>query len=504
MASLQKVYTATKLTGQVYTPNYIVRKMLNDAGYCSARILGKHVLDPACGDGRFLSEIVRTIIHYSPKESLEHHLQFVNGWDIDAIAVAQCIDSLQAIVRPLGLNVQWNVRVCNALTQVEGMHSIFAIDIPKFDYVFGNPPYIRIQHLDEAQRRYIQANFSFCKSGSTDIYIAFFELAYHLLSPDGVCAYITPNTFFYTETAAVCRRYFAEKKAIQQITNYGEIQLFDNATTYSAIVIFNRRLNDVFLFQRAKNATVFEEKRISIVDLPKDKIWQLSIDDRIKAKKGTILLKDVCSIHVGITTLCDKAYIFTYIEEEGEYVIVNTRLKGLIKLERSILKAIIKGSTLKSSDDPITEYVLFPYRFIEGKQHIIEEQVMREEYPLAYDYLCSVREDLDARDNGKPNTVAWYAFGRSQGLVTSFGSKLIFSPMNLRPNFVYYPNEECTFYSGYCIKYSGSYEQLAAALNTEEMRKFIEVSSRDFRGGWKAYNKKVVENFPIPSILKND
>jgi len=27
------------------------------------------------------------------------------------------------------------------------------------------------------------------------------------------------------------------------------------------------------------------------------------------------------------------------------------------------------------------------------------------------------------------------------------------------------------------------------------MQRFVEISSRDFRGGWKAYNKKVIEEF---------
>jgi hypothetical protein len=29
------------------------------------------------------------------------------------------------------------------------------------------------------------------------------------------------------------------------------------------------------------------------------------------------------------------------------------------------------------------------------------------------------------------------------------------------------------------------------------MDKFVSMSSRDFRGGWKAYNKKIVENFEV-------
>ncbi|MDR2439888.1 MAG: hypothetical protein LBE12_11030, partial [Planctomycetaceae bacterium] len=100
---------------------------------------------------------------------------------------------------------------------------------------------------------------------------------------------------------------------------------------------------------------------------------------------------------------------------------------------------------------------------------------------------------------GLPNSVAWYAFGRSQGLNTSFGEKIIFSPMNCKPNFIYYPNPDATFYSGYCIKKINGFsiEKLLFQLNSDRMDKFVSMSSRDFRGGWKAYNKKIIENFEV-------
>ncbi|GAB4339554.1 MAG: hypothetical protein OHK0038_18720 [Flammeovirgaceae bacterium] len=119
---------------------------------------------------------------------------------------------------------------------------------------------------------------------------------------------------------------------------------------------------------------------------------------------------------------------------------------------------------------------------------------------MAYDYLLSVKEELDKRDNGKPNAVAWYAFGRSQGLDTSFGKKILFSPMNNKPNFVLVENEESTFYSGYCIKYNGDYAFLLEQLNSQRLADFIAVSSRDFRSGWKAYNKKALEEFTITKL----
>jgi hypothetical protein len=63
---------------------------------------------------------------------------------------------------------------------------------------------------------------------------------------------------------------------------------------------------------------------------------------------------------------------------------------------------------------------------------------------------------------------------------------------------VHYKNPETTFYSGYCIKFNGTnIEKLIPQLNSDRMDKFVSMSSRDFRGGWKAYNKKIVENFEI-------
>jgi hypothetical protein len=350
--------------------------------------------------------------------------------------------------------------------------------------------------LDIEQREYIQKNYTFCKGGSTDIYIAFYELCMSLLTKDGVCGLITPNTFLHTETARPLRQYFALHQNIRQLTNYGDMQLFDDATTYSAIAIFDKKARHNFLYQRAFGIKTMESRQISFIEL-QEPFWQLSHQEPVTELTNGKKLKDICKIHVGITTLCDSAYIFPIEKIEGKFAFVKTKLRGTVKIEKEILKPIVKGSKLKDSEQKISEHVLFPYIKQNGKHVIIPEEELQRKYPLAYDYLLSVKPELDKRDNGKLNTVAWYAFGRSQGLDTSFGAKIIFSPMNYRPNFVYYTDPECTFYSGYCIKYDGDVKKLLSQLNSERMQEFISASSRDFRGGWKAYNKKVIENFEV-------
>lgn len=494
MASLIKTYISQKLLGQIYTPSFIVEKILDEIGFNEPSVLGKTLLDPACGDGRFLEEVVKRIIKLSPLEQLENNLLCVHGWDIDEQAVELCIKNLNKFTSLLNISIDWNIRKCNSIKQLPKNDLFTDAKEEKFDFIVGNPPYIRIQHLDEANRKFIQQNYKFCQNGSTDIYIAFYELAYHILSNDGICGLIAPNTFFYTETGRYLREFLANNMLIKQISNYADIQVFENATTYSAIMIFDKKKHDRFLFQQAYSKLDFLSREMEISEIQQQKVWQLSIEksENIEGVK----LKDICKIHVGITTLCDKAYIFPIEPIDENYVWAKTKLRGDVKIEKSILKPIIKGSTLKSSQDKINEYVLFPYQKHNGKNQIISEETLKS-YPLAYQYLLSVKEYLDKRDNGQRNPVAWYAFGRSQGLDTSFGKKIIFSPMNFKPNFVLYENEDCTFYSGYCIKYNGNYEYILKALNSQRLADFIAISSRDFRGGWKAYNKKVLEQFTI-------
>lgn len=491
MASLTKTYDNQKLLGQVYTPRFVVEKILSDVGFDNPSSLGKTILDPSCGDGRFLTVVAEKIIEFSPKEDLKVNLEKIYGWDIDAQAIDYCLENLNKLVKHLGIQIDWNIQVSNSLKKIT------ELDTPKFDFIVGNPPYIRIQHLEEAERAFIQGYYKFCKSGSTDTYIAFYELCNFLLDKNGICALITPNTFFYSETAKFMRAYFASKQSLIKITNYADIQLFDNATTYSAITIFGKKMNENIIFEHAKAENEFETREINFNEIKNQKIWQLSITPT--TEQEGVKLKDICNIHVGITTLCDKAYIFSVqdIENESDYVLANTHFKGLVKIEKAILKPIIKASKLKSSEDKISQYVLFPYHKANGKHKIIPEESLKNDFPLGYDYLLSVKEELDKRDNGKNNAVAWYAFGRSQGLDTSFGKKILFSPMNNKPNFILVENEECTFYSGYCIKYKGDYNFLLKQLNSQRLADFIAVSSRDFRGGWKAYNKKTLEEFII-------
>ena len=140
MASLVKTYSSEKQLGQIYTPDFIVCKILDQVGYLGEQLLGKTILDPACGDGRFLVQIAKRILQYSPIETLARNLEKIHGWDVDEVAIEQCIANLNQLVQNLGIMVNWQVKVCNSLEMLPDD----APNTPKFDFVVGNPPYIRI------------------------------------------------------------------------------------------------------------------------------------------------------------------------------------------------------------------------------------------------------------------------------------------------------------------------------------------------------------------------
>ena len=75
--------TGRKETGCVYTPPDIVNEILDAAGYIPARDLqSMTILEPSCGNGAFLVEIVSRLI-----ESIRQHSP---SRDIDSLGGGDC------------------------------------------------------------------------------------------------------------------------------------------------------------------------------------------------------------------------------------------------------------------------------------------------------------------------------------------------------------------------------------------------------------------------------
>jgi len=105
-------------------------------------------------------------------------------------------------------------------------------DFVGFDVVIGNPPYIRQEELKDF-KTYYKANYKL-HSGTTDIYVYFIEKGFGILKNNGVFTYIMPNKFMQAGYGRPARKFFLENNLIE-IIDFGDFQVFDEATTYTCI-----------------------------------------------------------------------------------------------------------------------------------------------------------------------------------------------------------------------------------------------------------------------------
>ena len=497
MASLTRSYTADKLTGRVYTPPEIVARILDLVGFQGEGIARRRVLDPACGDGQFLAEVVRRILDAVPPADRPAALARVHGWDIDADAVAACCRRLDALAAPL--TVDWNVGVRNAL----GALPDGTTDGERFDLVVGNPPYVRIQHLDAADRRTLQTRFTLTRAGSTDLYIAFFELALALLAPGGRVGYVTPNSYFHTAAGAALRAHLAAGRHVRHVVDYGARQVFPGVTTYAAITVLGDAPVAQLDYVDASGET---ETTRTVRSLATRGPWRFGADGDALDPERYRPLRELARVRVGLATLADRVFIGSLAEPSAfddaaaaDAVGVRFKDAGDVPIERGLLRRIVKGSKVRMGEPPWRgQVIVFPYaRGADGAHALIPEAELAARFPLGHAYLTRVRPRLDRRDNGRPNAAGWYAFGRTQALDTAFSPKILCPPMAKTPTFVVDCDAETTLYSGYFITSDHDLDALAAQLASDRMADWVRAGSRDYAGGWKGYSKASFQDFPI-------
>ncbi len=497
-----------KVNGVVYTPSEIVRLILAEVGYRGEVLRGGWFLDPACGEGAFLEEGVRLLLEAAQAkgwyaqtiaQALENQIW---GVDIDAAALRRAKEKLDTLASAYGLrDIRWNLHQADALDPFW-----VARFRGRFRWVVGNPPYVRIQHLGEARRRFLQSHYQFCQTGSTDLYIAFFEAALHLLEEGGFLGFITPNTYFYTRAAENFRTYLTKSGYLRKIIDFRDQQVFKGVTTYTAITILQKAppppkvvLAEGLVTQEGRTSTrVLGE--VSSRALPPTG-WTIAppaILRRLEEiERRGYPLGEIAKIHVGITTLADELYIFQYPQWKGNLAKIQLRDGRRFWIEAELLRPIVKVSVLKSPDEDQDRWLLFPYEQREGRYQLILEDRLKEAYPLTYQYFLAVRERLLLRDKGKPNPYGWYAYGRHQGLDNTWGKKILVPPLAREPRFIVWEKPEYTYYAGYGIHYEGDLNGLASRLQSEDMALYLRYKARCYQNGYYSLAKSFIERFGV-------
>ncbi len=512
-----------KINGAFFTPSYITNFIVNEVQPKE----NDKCLDPSCGSGAFLIELVEFYTRKYNKEIKKTIVENIFGADILDYNVrrAKIILTLYAL--------QYNEILKESDFNIYHIDSLKHKWNEQFEVIVGNPPYVKYQDLSEQNREYLVNNWQSIKNGSFNLYFAFFEMGCNLLTEDGRLGYITPNNYFTSLSGISLRQFFLSKKCLSRILDFRHKKVFE-AQTYTAISFINKKKNEKILYDRIQESQTCNEFLLKANGSPNYlenlnvKKWRLLKSQEQKNIKqietiGTPINK-LYNISVGIATLKDEVFFVDSLSENNGYLIKKTE-NGIFYIEKEITKPVYKISNYKNQSElnSNTLRIITPYKIENNKAIPIPEKEFEVKYPKCYEYLISEKEKLENRDKGKKKFNPFYVWGRTQG-ITKRGKKLITPTFSKQPRFLLVSDEESYFTNGYGIFFKNEntkifslFESFIHPLSKEEnivlvqkilnsvvMDYYIKTTSITIQGGFPCYQKNFIEHFTIPDFSQEE
>ena len=315
-------------------------------------------------------------------------------------------------------------------------------DFIGFDIVIGNPPYVQLQTIKEKSLSYQTMGYeTFHKSG--DMYCLFTEAGINLLKDNGMLIYIMQNKWMQAGYGKPLRQ-FLTKQHIQNIIDFGDVQLFENATTYVCICsILKSFPSDSFTASYMKERNVFNYKQyqssFSIASLETE-TWVLSSDFdlalRNKIGKAFPPLKDYIQgeAYRGVLTGLTEAFI---INEDVKNTILNED-----KNAQSIIHPIIRGRDMKIWEPArVNSYLIgtFPSKNIDINNYPSVKKWLdkfcRQKLEQSGKTYIIDGEEIKAR---KKTSNKWYETQDQIGYYNKFSyPKIMYQAFQVKPCFIY-------------------------------------------------------------------
>ena len=498
--------------GAVYTPQIIKKFIINELIKDDEINLNTTFLDPACGCGSIIISLAEFI---NKKYGITYYNIFKNmlfGIDIDkdSIYKAELLSRILAITNNEILDEKFTFNyICgNSLDR----STIKKIKVQRIDFVVANPPYVRSKNINTDVKKFLK-DFTTSNVGNVDLYIPFFEIGLNILSKKGKMGYITPNTFIKSVNGRNLRKYLLSYEKLDMIMyDFKDNAIFENALNYTSVSIINKNSE----CWKLKYTTIDKNLKIdgNYAEFDKDDlinkdVWKLNktgIYNNIEKLESYEMKLGDFGIKNGLATLKNDLYFFNVIKEDEKYFYRLYDDKEY-KIEKEICIDIIKPNILKAKEDFLKklEKGIFPYKLVNGRYTVINEEEMKSQYPKTYEFLNQHREALLNRDKGKGDYPTWYAYGRTQGM-NNFGKKLLIPYIASEPYSHIAEQKNLLFYCGYALFSEDTSKLiiLKKIIESSVFKYYIDNTSKPYSDGYMSYAKNYIKNFSIPKLSEED
>ena len=387
---------------------------------------------------------------------------------------------------------------------LEDREEKYTID-PGFDVVIGNPPYVR-QELLSGQKNYFETHYR-VYHGTADLYSYFIEKGIRLLGHNGVLGIIVANKWMRSNYGEPLRK-FLKTQNIYEIIDFGDLPVFESATTYPSILIAGKPTNnvssvDVTIVRTLKFDSLqnyVQQNRNLILKKNLDKSgWNLGseMENNLlkKLKINTIPLGDYVNgkIYYGIKTGLNEAFVIDEI----------TKNKLIIEDSKSaeIIKPFLAGRDIKRFQIPSSsKFLIFTKRGIDIEQ-----------YPAIKNYLTQYKKQLIPKpkdfkgekwEGRKPGSYHWYEIQDAVDYFEAFEKpKIVLPDIALRMQALY---DNYNFYcvnTAYIIPIDDKF--LLGILNSNLIQYYYSKISSSIRGGYFRFIKQYLETIPITLAIQS-
>jgi adenine-specific DNA-methyltransferase len=472
--------------GVVYTPKWLARFVVDQALDRQEVRADVRWLDPACGDGVFLVELVERLAHRVDAGSLPALVQkTLFGVDIDPLA---CVRARAAVVsavtalsgpQPNGFFAD-NVRVADFLE--------LDADGTPFDVIVGNPPYVSATSLSSVQKARFLERFT-TAWGRLDLYTLFIEQGLRLLAPGGRLGYITPDKWLTAESSRPLRAFCAEYGLVQSLDRFHRHDLFPRVATVPCVSVLTRT-------DRPAEATATAPCNwwdVDAEDNPRlESISSLAIhrDGRPWARSprplqpDTVLLGElVTRISAGLATGLNQCFVIRD-PDQVEPELLRPTIRG---------RDVMRGGELA---DPAL-WLLVPYRFGERP-----ELIDLKDYPRTSAYLTPHREALEKRHCVRVWGKAWHDLHDPVTGDLASQPKILLPDIGYEPRFAYDPGRFAPLHSVYYLipREDAPIDALTlmTILNSAPIAAELRRRAPTAKSGYRRFRAQVLRDLPVP------
>ena len=364
-----------------------------------------------------------------------------------------------------------------------------------FDVVLGNPPYVRMEYL-KALKPYLEKRYEVV-SGRADLYFYFFERGIRLLKEGGRLGYVCNSTFLNTKAATGLRSYLLRNSQIENLVNFGDIQIFEGVATLPMIVTLKRRtttddgqirfwhLDEIpaenFQSAYVRQHITFPQAALTTAPWHFEGDSLMILRDKIRAGRKT--LKEVYGSPLyGIKTGLNGAFVIDTTTKE--------RLCAQDPRSAELLKPFLEGKDLKRwRAEPRGLWLIY----------IPKNRIKIDDYPAIRDWLLNFKEQLESRATKQE----WFELQQAQeAYATGFSEPRVFYAHFNRRYFFYTEGEYLPNDKGYVIPTKDRH--LCPLLVSKAMWFIISNLAPQVIGGSRELRAHYMESLPIPDTSDGD